>query len=550
MTVTAKIAGPILMALLISASSATPSPAASSPDQAPAAAASTAVPAEPFAAAPPELRAFFVKAKAADAIADPLQRCLAFPDLPGNQWPKGLAEWYCESSFGPHIEKSRVEALIKGGAWAELNALFRADLDRHFTPDNQSEAIHVDVNVLADTGPDQDQLSKRWLDNDPDSPFANAVRAAYLSSAGIEARGVAYRDKTPPENFVKMEALTSQAVKLFDKALMLEPKLTPAHVGLIHLGGYGAPDDTVESAYQLGTSIAPHCRLLTTLYMSGLRPKWGGSMEEMDAYAGSLKPLAEIYPQHRLTMMMPDLERANILQEENQTAASIPVLEPLILQTPSALPLESLAMAQKGGDNATNWKILMQYLAAYRYSDGDGCCEARRGLIQRSRGAMMVSVGQTEWALPSLIRADRLKPHDPATNFWLGYAYFKLERFALAEAPLVEGLGDTENRLLALDYLMTVTTELKKPANTLKYATILTTERPANSRAWFALGRAQFAVGEIDQSMRSAEVFLATVDRKDPANASWITGVEQMLAHHHAVQAGQKGKAAPPPATK
>lgn len=41
-------------------------------------------PPEPFLGAPAALRAFFAQARKADAIADPLARCLAFPDLPGN----------------------------------------------------------------------------------------------------------------------------------------------------------------------------------------------------------------------------------------------------------------------------------------------------------------------------------------------------------------------------------------------------------------------------------------------------------------------------------
>ena len=36
-------------------------------------------------------RAYLVKAREAERIEDPLQRCLAFPDLPDNSWPAGHA---------------------------------------------------------------------------------------------------------------------------------------------------------------------------------------------------------------------------------------------------------------------------------------------------------------------------------------------------------------------------------------------------------------------------------------------------------------------------
>jgi uncharacterized protein (TIGR00266 family) len=77
--------------------------------------------AQPYAQAPAGVREFLVAARAADLIADPLDRCLAFPDLPGNRWPMGLAKAHCEADFGPRITLARVRVLLDRDAIDEID---------------------------------------------------------------------------------------------------------------------------------------------------------------------------------------------------------------------------------------------------------------------------------------------------------------------------------------------------------------------------------------------------------------------------------------------
>ena len=53
----------------------------------------------PVTVKPPDaLAAYFAQVRQAEQIADPEKRCLAYPDLPGNQWPAGAAEWRAGSA--------------------------------------------------------------------------------------------------------------------------------------------------------------------------------------------------------------------------------------------------------------------------------------------------------------------------------------------------------------------------------------------------------------------------------------------------------------------
>jgi hypothetical protein len=57
----------------------------------------------PYRDAQEGYRSFIEKAKQAEAIKNPLKRCLAYPDYPGNRWPAGLAAAYCHFAFDHYV---------------------------------------------------------------------------------------------------------------------------------------------------------------------------------------------------------------------------------------------------------------------------------------------------------------------------------------------------------------------------------------------------------------------------------------------------------------
>lgn len=179
---------------------------------------------EPFVHAPAPMRAFLQQARKADAIADPLQRCLALPDMPGNQWAPGLARAYCELLFGEVITRPTAAGHIDGGTVAALDALYRRDLERHFSKDDFSEIIHRDFQQF---GGDEEteRLTASWLKQAPDSPFAHLFRGAYLADLASTARGGRWAQETPAEDLRRMSELAAQGLELYATAIRLEPRL-------------------------------------------------------------------------------------------------------------------------------------------------------------------------------------------------------------------------------------------------------------------------------------------------------------------------------------
>ena len=128
--------------------------------------------------APLAWRDFLQQARAADASKDPLQRCLAFPDFPDNQWPAQAAAQYCDWNFGPRPTLADIRKLLDAGdvqgldkRYAELQALHQGHADF-------SERIHSAIDIF-DSSYESGALSKRWLELAPDSPYAMAARGNF-----------------------------------------------------------------------------------------------------------------------------------------------------------------------------------------------------------------------------------------------------------------------------------------------------------------------------------------------------------------------------------
>lgn len=162
-----------------------------------------AIPEEPqlerYQELPEPWREYMIRARAAERIADPLQRCLAFPDLPGNRWPEGHAAAHCRHHFGaqgPTLEE--LDDLVAQGELARLEQTFDRILARHFAEAEPGEEIHDTLydQMLAGTA-EIDRITAAWIGQAPESAYANLARGAYLRGAAWKARGEDIASETP-----------------------------------------------------------------------------------------------------------------------------------------------------------------------------------------------------------------------------------------------------------------------------------------------------------------------------------------------------------------
>src|SRR5580658_10054637 len=71
-----------------------------------------------------QVSSFLASAKAAEALTDPLKRCLSYPDPPGSHWSHTVVVAYCKHRNEVRMTFDQAKALLDAG--------HASDLDRHF----------------------------------------------------------------------------------------------------------------------------------------------------------------------------------------------------------------------------------------------------------------------------------------------------------------------------------------------------------------------------------------------------------------------------------
>ena len=469
---------------------------------------------------PVALQPFFKKAREADAIKDRLARCLAMPDLPNNQWPAGLAEAHCHMAYGHHAGLRKVRELLSKKAYAELDAAYRADLDRHFSKDAMSEAIHRSFDHF-DGGTESNELTKLWLDNAPESAFALAARGVHFRRAAAKARGGDVIGRTPPANIARMTLLSEMAVDLLEKALKREPKLIAAHEALIGVGRMASMEDVRERAFKRGMEVDKLCSRLTQEHMMSLRPRWGGSYEAMGAYAAQLAPFQKERPLLALTLAAIPADISTWVFEHTQFKEKVELLLPPARQS-TDFPIHDVLARSMSSLNLDAWATLQYLYVANRFMDDDLW-------ITRTKGRALLYAGEAEWALLSLERAAELDPTDEATKVMLAHAYYELRRLPEAQTAYVPLLDMKDRREEALRALFDLSMETKQGAKVFEYAELLNKEYPAFDYPWFIRGWAYYKAGK-PGAYELLEKYLAVVERDNPHQEKEIAEAKRILA--------------------
>ncbi|MFL6658023.1 MAG: TonB family protein [Massilia sp.] len=462
--------------------------------------------ARPFPKASLTERAFLVKAKEADALTDPLARCLAFPDFPGNRWPAGLAQAACHLHFDPAISLAQVSGLIERGAMPELEALFRRDFARHFAKDDFSEIIHRDLGQF-DASELAGRTSAAWLAKAPSSPFAHAARGAHLAALAWQARGAASATPMSKEQAARTTVLVQQAWAAYAKALDLEPRLIPALVGMEDLATLTNSPKDGDAAFARADAIDPACHALGKQHMLTRAPRLGGSFAAMDVYRQRLAPLAAARPLVALNLVLPAQEQGDDLAEALEHRKAAGVLAEAAQTAPYPDLFESLGLSRiaSKGDPVDSLVVL---LSAYRYADESvNAAQARAGLMVRN--------GETSWAVSSFRRAHALQPDNVETTFLLGMALFADFEFEQAEPLVAKGLSTPRFRREAELTLGNIALRLSQLDKASQLASAHVQAYPDATRGWYLLGYVKMAQSREAEAQAAFTTFLRQVDKKD-----------------------------------
>ncbi len=468
-------------------------------------------------------------ARVADGIDDPFQRCIAFPDFPGNQWAKDVARLNCDFVGGKFITLDDVIARLDKGDAAGLDAMFQRDLDRHYSANNFSEAIHYDFWGFSETDARADAVSQRWLALAPNSPFANHARGRYLARLAWTARGTRVMSETPEANVRNMNKFAAEAVEALGRALRLEPKMLPAYVALMDMSLITGNEAMGDAAFERASALDPGCHSMAHLRMKGLFPKWGGSAGQMAAYATQLQELVARRPLISLVLAGALTEVAVPYSRNDQWAEAIAIRERGARLAPDANLFNQLGWNYVALGPEVNAQAMVALLTAYRYQAGD--FETLRNL-----GSQLYRFKDYAWAHKVLAAAILAEANEQADEpsvqvpSQLGATLVNLGRYGEAVPYLMKGLKQGSWRRFALFHLVRALTKDKQFAKAEPYAKEFSIEFPAASDGWLNMIEIYQGTRDLEKMKLAMKSFLQHVDRNEPRNATLIAQVEKALA--------------------
>ena len=396
---------------------------------------------------PKAWHAYLLSARTAEELSDPLARCLAYPDLPGTKWPEGYSAAHCHYHLGEVPSVAETEELVSAGNIEELERRVRLLIATHDTETPERESVHWFFQQFSHEPEDGLRVTQRWLALAPDSALAAVARGSALKGAGWEIRGTRWARETSDAKMRLMSSYFDQAEEQFRRGVELQPGWTFGYAGLMDIGKADR-DDVGDWAFEQANAIDPGCGEIAYRRMQSLEPRWGGSWEAMQAYAGQLASHVERRPLLANQISEPYVDFMSIIDRENR-------------YTPDGIAMLELAVQTSGLEEG------LQALADAIMSPADGTPDVHRGvamLLQYSRfqpasawaermiGRYFVR-RDPAWAKAALERAVAEDPENAQGRYLLGAANYNTGDFSEAEPHYLAAAENADYRADALGEL-------------------------------------------------------------------------------------------------
>ena len=259
-----------------------------------------------------EIHDFLDKARRAEAMSDPLKRCLAYPDPPGSHWSAATTQAYCTYRVQAYMPYEDFKALIDSGKAAQFDAYLSEALKQQLTRKESAGLLdHIYFAYFVNTFGETRATIDAWQRQRPNSAFAFAASGRFYLAMAWSARGTEYASDTSSENFQRMNQWIELARKDLERAVALDPRVLPAYTGMINIGMALGDRPYAKQAARKGLAVQPaNYSIYAQLFLLA-EPKWGGSPAEMKRVAEEARAHAKDNELLKLVLPLPGLYAAS-----------------------------------------------------------------------------------------------------------------------------------------------------------------------------------------------------------------------------------------------
>lgn len=237
----------------------------------------------------------------AETIKDPVERCLQTPSPPHLEWPADMVEAFCRDQFTPVAQAEVVRGMIDTKDWRGLDTHYAGYLERHLSGEDPELLLYRAFPVSSWRSDEEaDRYSRRWQQAQPDSAFANTLRARQLIVQAWQVRGNGFIKDIDPKNLRRSIGLAREASILTLKAIKTEPRLMPAYSILIEAYMLGGRSELMRRAAHNALLQSPYNYYVRAEAAGYMRLIWGGNPGELGRFADAAKPHIQKNPRLRM----------------------------------------------------------------------------------------------------------------------------------------------------------------------------------------------------------------------------------------------------------
>jgi tetratricopeptide (TPR) repeat protein len=139
-----------------------------------------------------------------------------------------------------------------------------------------------------------------WVNRFPNSYAPYVARAFYYIRVGWDIRGSRWASETSSQQFSSLEKYLRLASDDLAQALKINSHLVVCFEKIITIAMHFSDADMKRKALDEALKICPGCLSVRVAYMWSIFPRWGGSYEEMEAFADEAKQYVQYNSQLRL----------------------------------------------------------------------------------------------------------------------------------------------------------------------------------------------------------------------------------------------------------
>ncbi len=454
----------------------------------------------------------------AESIEDESESCADYPDPAGYSWDPAVVAAYCRVRSYTHLSIDEIEAALADGGKARLAEAFAGYQRENFDdPSRRGVLIRSFRSLFFNAAPRTGEVAESWVTADENSTHARVARGLHRVALAEAARGEAWIQQTPRENIVRMREHLDRAREDLEWAIRRDGRQTAALHGLLHVARLANNDALLRESVETAMAVDPTDERLYFDWMHAVEPRWGGSIEAMNAVAAEAERHADANPLLKLLRGKPIAERAELAWHRRRYAEAMKLYDEALRLGPDQGNLPEMARLAAGqGDHE---RAVRYYSQAYRFS--------RDPTYVAERSKLLVYLMQNDWALEDV---DRLLTRYPqhvelllarGTVQWHGRPHDAEQayRTVLEIQPAHEAAGTALARLYvttgALDKAAALTAQLLE-------------KHPQSAALWLARGMATTRTDPAE-SRKAFESYLRFVDSSDPNQRAYIEEARRRL---------------------